>query len=70
MHISLRCSLHKPISIYAQSVESVEAAVDSDEVNAVRELLRLSVSLILTEKLEADGTTPLNWVIVVRKAVS
>lgn len=50
MHISLRCSLHKPISIYAQSVEPMEAAVDSDEVNAVRELLRLSIRLILTER--------------------
>ena len=70
MHISLRCSLHKPVSIYAQSVESVEAAVDSDEVDAVCELLRLSFSLILTERLEADGATPLNRVIVVRKAVT
>lgn len=56
-------SLHKPVPMDADEVESVEALVDSDQVNSVRET-RLFRTALLAEMFEAHGTSPLHSVVV------
>ena len=48
--VSFLGSFHKPVAMNTNQVETVEAAVDSDQVNSVGELLGL-ILLLLAEML-------------------
>lgn len=63
IRVFLLCSLHKPIPMHANQVESVEALVDSDQVNSVGETLLLLLT-ILTELLKANSTSALDSIVV------
>ena len=56
-------SFHKPIPMDTDEVESVEALVDSDQVNSVRETRFFGLAL-LAKLFEAHSTSALNSVIV------
>ena len=56
-------SFHKPVAMDADEVESVEALVDSDQVNSVWETRFFGLAL-LAKLFETHSTSPLNCVIV------
>ena len=68
--VSLCGSLHVPVTIDAQDVESVEAVVYAHQVKTISEGLHLQIGLRLTEWFEAHRATPSQRVVVLRHAVS
>ena len=62
--ISFLRSFHKPVAMNTDQVETVEAAVDSDQVNSVSEFLSKVLLLLLAEMLQADCTSTFDGVVV------
>ena len=59
-------SFHKPVSVNANQMESVEAAFDSDKVDSVSEMVFLALTSV-TELFQAHRAPPFNRIIVIRQ---
>ena len=51
-------------------MEAVEAVVDANQVDAIRERLRLHLGLRLAERLETDGAAATERVVVLAEALA
>ena len=66
-HVTIRVllfgSFHKPVAMHANQMESVEALVDSDQVNSIGETLLLGLAF-LAELFQAHSASTLHCVVV------
>ena len=69
VRVFFRLPWHEPISVNASEMESVEAAADPDQVDAISKQVVFLI-LILTEFFQTDGASAFDGVVVLRDYLS
>jgi hypothetical protein len=70
MLVRLRRPLHEPISVDAKRMESMEAAIDANQINPVSEGCSFHLSFVVAERLQADRAAANQRVVVGCQAIS